>query len=67
MEFEEGAWYWGSDGMKWKIKVILGNLVLARRRFWPITEAFLFDNEGRICLDTITLRSVVIDPEWRVK
>ena len=66
MPFEEGAWYWASDGHKWKIKVVLGNLVLARRKYCPITEAFIPTDDGKIVL-CYYLYQTTIDPKWKVK
>ena len=66
MEFEEGSWYWASDAHKWKIKVVLSNLVLARRKYHPFAEAFIFTDDGKIVLHYFVY-TITIDPKWKVK
>lgn len=66
--FEEGAWYYANDGSKWKVKTVFGDLVLARRRWTPVTRAFRFDSQhdGIRSYET-WIAPIVIRPEWRVR
>lgn len=59
--FQVGAWYWCSDGNKWKIKAVFSNFVLARRRYRLYAEAFFFGEDGSIHLD------FTIDSKWKVE
>ena len=36
-EFQVGAWYWASDGCRWKVKAVFSNMVLARHAWRPLT------------------------------
>lgn len=64
-EFQEGAWYWGSDGKKWKVKFVFHGLVIARCQFHLFSEAF-FKGEEDCTYGETAFRYVMIYPGCKV-